>query len=182
MRDYWYTNLTAEFDNNDYFSKRSPDGNYEYEIETPWRAMGNIAFIIGKIALISADYEYVDYSRAELKGYDYGFYNENDAIKSKYKKSHNIRVGGEYKIGQFAIRGGYGFYGSPFATGVNDGKKNYYTGGLGYRDKNFFVDLAYVYSSSKEDYYLYRSENVQVNPVKNKYITNNILLTVGLRY
>jgi hypothetical protein len=182
MRDYWYTNLTAEFDNNDYFSKRSPDGNYEYEMETPWRAMGNIAFIIGKIAVISADYEYVDYSRAELKGYDYGFYNENAAIKSKYEKSQNIRVGGEYKLGQLAFRAGYSFYGSPFVSGVNDGKKNYYTGGLGYRDKNFFVDLAYVYSSSKEDYYLYRSENVQVNPVKNKYITNNVLLTIGLRY
>jgi len=182
MNDYWYSTLTSEFDNDDYFSKSSPQGNYDYDIETPWRATGNIAFIIANVALISADYEYVDYSKAELKGFDYGFYNENAAIKSKYEKSQNIRVGGEYKLGQFAVRAGYAFYGSPFASGVNDGKKNYYTGGLGYRDKNFFIDLAYVYSSSKEDYYLYRSENVQVNPVKNKYITNNVLLTVGLRY
>ncbi len=162
MRDYWYSTLSAEYDNNDYFLKNSPEGNYDYEIETPWRAMGNIAFIIGKVALISADYEYIDYSKAELKGYDYGFYNENAAIKNKYEKSQNIRVGGEYKLGQLALRAGYSFYGSPFVSGVNDGKKNYYTGGLGYRDKNFFVDLAYVYSSSKEDYYLYRSENVRL--------------------
>ena len=182
MRDYWYSSLSAEYDNNDYFQRTSPEGNYDYEIETPWRAMGNIAFIIGKVALISADYEYIDYSKAELKGYDYGFYNENTAIKNKYEKSQNIRVGGEYKLGQLALRAGYSFYGSPFATGVNDGKKNYYTGGIGFRDENFFVDLAYVYSSSKEDYYLYSSENVSVDPVKNKYITNNVLLTIGLRY
>ena len=182
MRDYWYSYLTAEYDNNDYYSQGSPEGNYDYEIETPWRAMGNIAFIIGKVALISAEYEYVDYSKAELKGYDYGFYNENTAIKSKYEKSQNIRVGGEYKLGQLALRAGYSFYGSPFATDVNDGKKNYYTGGIGFRDENFFVDLAYVYSASKENYYLYRSENVSVDPVKNKYITNNVLLTIGLRY
>ena len=115
MRDYWYSSLSAEYDNNDYFQRTSPEGNYDYEIETPWRAMGNIAFIIGKVALISADYEYIDYSKAELKGYDYGFYNENTAIKNKYEKSQNIRVGGEYKLGQLALRAGYSFYGSPFA-------------------------------------------------------------------
>jgi hypothetical protein len=182
MRDYWYSTLSAEYDNGDYLVKNSPSGNYDYDLETPWRAMGNIAFIIAKVALISADYEFVDYSKAEFDGYDYGFYNENTAIKSKYEKGHNIRVGGEYKIGQLALRAGYAWYNSPFAPGINDGKKNYFTGGLGYRDKNFFVDLAYVYSMSNEDYYLYKSENVTVNPVKNKYITNNVLLTVGLRY
>jgi hypothetical protein len=182
LSDYWYTNLTSEFDNNDYFSNRSPDGNYDYDLETPWRAMGNIAFIIAKVALISADYEYIDYSKAELKGYDYGFYYENDAIRNKYQQSQNIRVGGEYKIGQLALRAGYAWYGSPFKSGINEGMKNYYTGGIGFRDENFFIDLAYVYSSSKEAYYLYGSENVSVNPVKNKYITNNVLMTIGLRY
>ncbi len=182
MRDYWYSTLTAEYDNNDYFIKNSPEGNYDYDLKTPWRAMGSVAFIIAKVALLSADYEYIDYSNAELSGYDYSFINENTAIYNKYQSSQNIRVGAEYKIGQLALRGGYAMYGSPFATGINDGKKNYYTGGIGYRDKDFFVDLAYVYSESNEDYYLYSSENIQVNPVNNKYISNNVLLTVGLRY
>lgn len=182
MRDYWYSTLRSEFDNNDNFIRYSPEGNYEYDIETPWRAMGNIAFIIGKVALISADYEYIDYTKAELQSYDYGFYDENSAIRNKYNKTQNIRVGAEYKYGQFAFRAGYASYGSPFAAGINDGQKNYYTGGVGYRDENFFVDLAYVRSDSNEDYYLYSTENIEVNPVKNKYITNNILLTVGVRY
>lgn len=182
MRDYWYTTISSEFDNNDNFVTGSPQGNYEYELETPWRAMGNIAFIIAKYGLVSLDYEYVDYTKASLDAYDYGFFDENNAIRNNYRQSHNFRVGGEYKIDKYTLRAGYAHYGSPFASGLNDGKRNYFTGGVGYRDEIFFVDLAYVYSVNNEDYYLYRSPNIEVNPVKNKLITNNVLLTLGIRY
>jgi len=185
MTDDWYSELSSEFDNNDYYIERSPFGTYNYDLETPWRAIGSISFIIKQSALISADYEYVDYSRAKLRGRGYNsydFYNENAAIRNKYTAAHNIRIGGEYRYDHFAFRGGYAFYGSPFTSGINDGKINYFTGGVGYREKHFFVDLAYVRSVSNEDYYLYGSENVSVNPVKNKLISNNFLITIGFRY
>jgi hypothetical protein len=182
MTDYWYTALASNLEGKGDHTASSPQGNYDYDLKTPWRAMGSIAFIVAKTALLSMDYEFVDYSKASLSTFDYGFYNENDAIKYKYNQSHNIRVGGEYKIDNFGIRAGYAFYGSPFKSGINDGKKNYFTGGVGYRDKYFFIDLAYVYSISEEDYYLYGSDEIKVNPVQNRFNTNNILLTLGLRY
>jgi hypothetical protein len=138
-----------------------------------------------KIALISADYEYVDYSSAKFRSrsvYDYDFYNENNAIRDKYTATQNIRLGTEIRFGHFAIRGGYALYGSPFKPGINDAEKFYYTGGFGFRDKNFYIDLAFVRSESKEDYYLYNSEYVGTNPASTQLITNNVMLTVGLRY
>ena len=185
MSDEWYSELSSEFDNNENLSSISPVGTYNYDLETPWRAIGSVSFIIKQFALISADYEYVDYSKARLRGRGYNsydFYNENATIRNNYTAAHNIRIGGEYRYDHFAFRGGYAIYGSPFTSGINDGEINYFTGGIGYREKYFFVDLAYVRSVSNEDYYLYGSENVSVDPVKNKLISNNFLITIGFRY
>jgi len=106
MTDEWYSDLSTEFDNNDYYSSLSPYGTYNYELHTPWRAMGGVSFVLWRFALISADYEYVDYSQAKLRGSQYDFYEENDAITNKYTESHNIRLGTEIRFGHFAIRGG----------------------------------------------------------------------------
>ena len=71
---------------------------------------------------------------------------------------------------------------SPYPDNINDGEKLTYSGGFGFRDKNFFLDLAFVRSKTKEYYYLYGSEDVNVNPVNNKLYANNLLLTLGFRY
>ena len=112
----------------------------------------------------------------------YSFYNENDAIKSNYAKAHNFRLGTELRFGHFAVRGGAGYYASPFANDINDGEKITFSGGFGFRDKNFFLDLAYVQTTSKEDYYFYGSENVITDPAKNKFSTYNMLMTLVFRY
>ncbi len=182
MRDEWYNQLSSEFDNNDNYSERSPLGNYSYNLETPWKAMGSMGFVIARTALFNIDYEYIDYSGAKFRGSTYGFYDENRTIRNIYRESHNLRMGAEYRIGHYAVRGGGGFSTSPYADNINDGERFHVSGGLGYRDKNFFIDLAYVYTQVKEDYYLYGSQNVTVDPVMNKYIANNFLVTLGFRY
>lgn len=187
MRDYWSTEMETEFDNHEYYSSYSPYGSYDYDLETPWRANASVAIVLWRFMLINAEYEYVDYSIARLRSAGYNYIDENDAVRSKYTEGHNIKLGTELRVGHFALRGGFGYYGSPFANAengekINDGEKLYYSGGFGFRDKNFFVDLAYVRSETNLDYYLYGSENIAVNPVKNEHFTNNVLLTLGFRY
>jgi len=189
VKDYWSTEFYNEAYGSDYSIYYSFGPN-KYKLETPWRAIGGVSFIIKKVALISADYEYVDFGKAKFRNYDfygYNFSEENRTISNLYTKTHNVRVGGEYKLGYFAFRGGFGYYGSPFAKDengirINDGEKLYYTGGLGYRDKHFFADIAYVRSQTEEDYYLYGTEDIVVNPARNQHITNNFLLTIGFRF
>jgi len=181
MRDYWFTRISSEFDNGDAYSEWSPNGSYNYNLETPWRAIGSLSFILYQRALLSADYEFVDFSRANLRAGDYSFYDENTEIRRKYTATHNIRLGGEMRFDQLAVRGGFGYSMSPFADKINDGERYFYTGGFGYREKNFFIDIAYVRSMQKEDYYFYGSPNVSFDPVKNSAITNSLLITLGMR-
>lgn len=187
MNDYWSAEINTQFDNNDYFTSFSPYGSYRYDLETPWRAMGSIGLVLGKFFLINAEYEFVDYTKAKLSAPEYQFFDENQAIKSKYSEGHNFKFGTEFRFGHIALRGGAGIYGSPFAENangqkINDGEKIYYSGGIGFRDENFFIDLAYVGSVSDQDYYLYGTEDISVNPTKQTFHTNNILLTLGIRY
>ena len=41
-------------------------GEYDYQMSTPFRAIGSIAFTIGNIGLISGEYEYVNYNQARF--------------------------------------------------------------------------------------------------------------------
>ncbi|RLD60980.1 MAG: hypothetical protein DRJ05_03590 [Bacteroidetes bacterium] len=182
MQDIWYTEVSSRFDNNETFSSASPEGRYDYQLETPFKAIGSVSVVLWRIALISADYEYIDYSESKLRASDYYFDAENAAIRLKYTQTQNIRLGTEIRFGHFAVRGGAAIYGSPFASGINDGETYYYSGGFGYREKHFYFDLSYTRGISNEDYYLYGSENVRVNPVSNQLISNNVVATLGFRF
>jgi hypothetical protein len=182
MRDNWWSDLSAEYDNGEYYTNRSPNGNYNYELNTPWKAIGSAAVILGRFLIVSAEYEYIDYTSAKLRARDYNFYDENNAIRDKYSVTQNIKLGSEFRIENFALRAGYSIYGSPFKESINDAERTNYSAGFGFRDKNYFIDFGYVLSISNEDYYLYGSENVVVDPVKTERMASNFVVTLGLRY
>ncbi len=161
------------------YSRESPEGKFDYEITTPFRAIGSIAFIIGKMGLVSADYEFVDYSDAQIKAPSESFSEANKAIKNSYTTASNIRIGTEWRFDIFALRAGYALYGNPFKSGLNDGALTSYSGGFGVRDDDFFIDFAYVYTTGKEDYYLYKNAE---NPVTNSFTNQNFLITFGLKF
>jgi hypothetical protein len=181
MNDSWFNSHTTEFVGNRFYES-SPYGNFNYELQTPWKAMGSASVILWRAALVSLDYEYIDYTTAKLKSREYRFTDENRNIREVFTQTHNVKIGSEVKMGQFALRAGFGYNMSPYADEINNAEKLSYSGGFGFRDKNFFIDLAYVRTKSQQDYYLYGTQNVQVNPVDNRYFTNNLLLTLGFRY
>jgi hypothetical protein len=182
MKDTWYSEFTSVADNGEKLTSLSPEGRYNYRLETPFKAIGSVSVVLWRIALISADYEYIDYSNSKLRAPDYYFDSENNAIRSIYTQTQNIRFGTEIRFGHFSVRGGAALYGSPFIEGINDAETIYYSGGFGYRDKHFYFDLSYTRGESTSDYYLYGSENVNINPVSNQLITNNIVATTGFRF
>jgi len=182
MRDYWDRTMQSSFDNGDYYSQISPYGNYRYKMTTPMRLQGSLAFIIGRYGLISGEYEYVDYSSANFRSDYYGFFDENNDISTSYGKGHNYKIGTEWRSGAFSFRAGYAYQNSPYMDGINDGALNAYSGGIGFKDKYYYVDLAYVYTKKVEDYYLYGTENIHVNPVVNELIDHRIQITFGTRF
>lgn len=182
MRDEYSSSMTSYLNNGKSYSWSSPLGAYNYKLETPLRALGGLSFIFAESGLISADYEFVDYSKAKLRAYDYSFNEENQAINAKYGTASNIRIGAEWKMGTLALRGGYAFYGSPYIGDINDGRKQIFTGGIGYRSRYFFLDLSYNYLKTSQDYYMYESENVFVEPALLKTKSNSFMMTIGFKW
>ena len=123
MKDNYTRTMISDFDDGRSYLSSSPNGKFDYELNTPMRIIGSIGFIIGEFGLISADYEFIDYSEARLRAKSYKFFEENDAIQTNYRAQNNIRLGGEVRLEPITIRGGYAIYGSPYKTGINDGER-----------------------------------------------------------
>jgi len=77
------------------------------------------------------------------------------------------------------LRAGFGYYASPYKSGINTGEQYVISGGLGYRGRHYFVDAGYSWSQMKENYYMY--DPALVNPSNNTWNNNNVSLTLGIR-
>lgn len=181
MRDYWQVTTVSYFDNGDRYIKTSPLGNYSYKLVTPLRVQGNLGFIIGNIGLVSADYEFVDYGSARLDSWDYSFSEENRSISNSYTGAHHIRLGTEWRYQVFSFRAGANYFTSPYKNNINDGSQLGFSGGIGLRQNWFFMDLAYAYTGSEEDYYLYNSGGIKATSY-NTLRTHSVLMTLGVKF
>ncbi|BDX36710.1 hemin receptor [Tenuifilaceae bacterium CYCD] len=163
---------------------KSPLGRYEYDFETPFKLIGSFAYIFKNVGLISLDVEHLDYSSMKFRngGDGYSFTNENSAIENTCKSVTNIRVGGEIKIKDFAIRAGYAFYPSPYKSGYLNESSNtsQISGGFGYRSGGFSIDMAYLHTIKKEQYLFYDYNGL--NPVETKMNDGKVLVTLGFRF
>ena len=100
----------------------SPEGLFEYNLSTPWRANASAGIIIGKTGFIGAVVEYVDYANSKYNltvdsdaPGDEEYQNELNAdIKEELASAINFSVGGELALKDFRLRAGYGLTGSPF--------------------------------------------------------------------
>ncbi len=171
---------------------KSKDGFYDYELTTPFRAIASTGFVFYKeengtnvpLASISVEYEYIDYSMARLRASDYTFRDENMVIEKAYTAVGNIRAGAEFRLSSIFLRGGFGYYPSPYKKGYanEDSHRLIYTFGLGIKGQDSYLDIGFVYSQQKEKYFLYDPSVVFNTPAS---ITNQrfgIVATLGFRF
>jgi hypothetical protein len=181
----YYDNITSHFyDPNQYESKNETQ-RYRYTLTTPYRALAGIAVQVKKIALLSADYEFVDYSMARLsKGRDdYNFFDENKGIQNILKSASNLRFGAEFRLNTIYFRGGYSYYGKAFQQDEDNSKTNYKgpSFGIGFRQPNFYFDFAYSNLSGSQKYYMYEDPGY-LEPATIKTVKNTFTATVGFKF
>lgn len=189
INDTYSRGISADFKN----ETITPDdfvGTYDYRITTPLRLMANGAFIAGKSGIISADYEYMDYSTGKLKmsslaGDNYNFEAENAQTRESYRGTHNVKAGLEIRMAKrYRARAGIRYMQSPYAEGELSesvsGPIISYTGGFGYRNGNFYIDLAAIYTQRSESYYAYGSAYIDEAQIINGKV--NVLTTLGWRF
>lgn len=192
IEEYYSTSITdAE---TGYFENKQI-GEYEYNYRSPGRFVASASGLIGKFGIISFDYERCNYSKSKFKEKEHEvegtlyFYTNND-IKNNLKAVNIMRVGLEAKLNeQFSLRAGYKFSTSPLEENyvyTQDMKHSAFSGGIGYKFSNIYIDFAYINSQKEgENWVLPNSGNYiyELNePATYKSRSNNFILTAGFRF
>lgn len=158
-----------------------------YNLNTPLKLGGGATFFFGKNGFVSADVDWIDYSMARLNSNDFNEGPDNDAIKSVYTSTINYRLGGEYKINNFRLRGGYAYFGDPFTASADfDRSSQQISGGIGAKFNNFTIDFALVnrtFNSLYSSYQVLDSTNSNYGPLTE--VKNNVFngfLTLGFSF
>jgi len=168
-----------------------------YQMNTAWKAMLSASYVFREIenvkrqkGFITADIEYVKHKGSRFSSNsetptsnEEAFYKSlGKVIKENYKGAFNFRVGGELKFNIIMARLGFAYYGNPYKDPAFKANNMMLSGGLGYRNNGFFVDLTYAYMIKKNVDLPYRLED-RANTFSNiKQKQGNILLTVGVKF
>jgi hypothetical protein len=156
-----------------------------YRLNTPLKVGGGATFFLGKNGFISADVDWVDYSAANLDSDDINMGPDNFEIQNRYTSTIDFRIGAEYKIDKFRLRGGYARYGDPLSDSTYDRSTQQLSGGAGIRIKNFSIDLAIVsqkFNSLYSSYQVLDNSGNNIGPVteiKNSITNGYLTLSLG---
>ncbi len=144
------------YDTENFNDNGTTENEFTYTLITPMRFVGSMAFVVGRYGILSADYEYINYSQARLRAIEDNFAEQNDRIKTQYNSNHNIRLGAEVRLAPFYLRGGASYYGSPYSTGFMDkGSVTSFSAGLGFKAQKFYMDIAFNRSEYARDYKMF---------------------------
>ncbi|HEU0063587.1 MAG TPA: aromatic hydrocarbon degradation protein [Flavisolibacter sp.] len=171
---------------------------FKYMLVTPYKVLGSISYVLREVedvtqqkGFITADVEYINYKSASFK-VDQNNNNDqatvdylnslDNAIKNAYKGAFNFRVGGELKFTTIMARAGFSYYGNPYKNinGENGNRMNI-SGGLGYRNKGFFMDLTYVQQLNKDVNFAYRLQSAPYYGANIKTSAGSVYLTFGFK-
>jgi hypothetical protein len=203
LTDSYETSITADVEKGSLLSDYSLDytnnepSEFKYSYLTPFKAIGSISYVLREIqdvtrqkGFLTLDVEYVNYKASSFSSADETsdqsttdyLQKLNKAIDNAYKGTFNFRAGGELKFTTIMVRLGAAYYGNPYQNIHGEkGSKLNLSGGLGYRNKGFFVDLTYVHAMNKDVDYAYRLANGPYSGASIKDTRGNVLLTVGFK-
>lgn len=155
----------------------------DYTLRTPMRFTTG-ATLISKIGFISADVEFVNYAKGKYRS-DFAdeFQLDNEDIKADYASVMNYRVGAEYRYQKFRVRGGFNYMTNPLRDTELNRSITSFSGGLGYKEKSFYIDLAAVHSQSDGRRIPYFPGDGRATPVATQeYKSMNYILTLGFTF
>jgi hypothetical protein len=191
LQDNMETRLTANTENfGGVRSVQGQDREYDYTLITPWRAVASATALFGKLGFITLDYEYVAYgsSRFRMDNIDADLERyTNDGIKASYRGASNVRGGVELRLGMLSLRGGIGYYGDPYKKTIENyvnGERWDFSGGLGFRMRQTFIDLGFVHHQykSSDQPYVAPYDNLISPTARLNNRQSNAVLTVGWKF
>lgn len=172
-------------------------GESSYYQYTPWKMILSGSYVFREIenikkqrGFITADIEYLQQGGSRFSSNneapsdnEKSYYNSlNKVIKNQYKGTVNFRLGGEIKFNIIMARLGFAYYSNPYKASSFKASQTLFSGGLGYRDKGFFIDLTYVYLIKKDADVPYRLEDRESIFAAVNQNRGNIVATFGIKF
>ncbi len=149
-----------------------------YDLRSPSSVTGSIAYIFGTKGLLSVDYSSRDYASLQFSPENNETFSANNAeIQDQLDRAATLRIGGEYRINNFTLRGGYRFVESPYQNKVIADDFNGYSAGLGYTWGSTTLDISYDYADRDYSQQLFSTGLTNRASVNNE--RNNVVLTLG---
>jgi hypothetical protein len=186
LMDTFFRSINGANHSRSYYYSASNDYGFTYTLVTPARITASAALFFNKNGFVSADYEYTDYSMARVNSKDVSFFDLNQKARNNLIGVHNIRVGAEYRINQFAFRGGYNLVTSPYKSGLtlNDYGDTYsiFSLGAGFREKNISFDLTWQHLENKSTYTPYSLDDGTATSASVLTTRSNLMLTFATRF
>jgi long-subunit fatty acid transport protein len=125
---------------------------YDYNLKSPGKFTGSMAYVFGQYGLVSFDYTYRGYKNTKLQPSG-NFIQENSDLSNGLRNTNSFRVGTEWKFNILSIRGGYQIVQSPYADSDDADNTKGYSLGLGIKfSRMFALDFAYDNSKYQEQY------------------------------
>jgi hypothetical protein len=150
----------------------------DYRLKTPGKLTGSLAVLFGDTGLLSFDYSYKDFSNTELRpSSDPEFVFQNNLISDNLKAASTYKIGGEYRIEKWSLRGGYRFEESPYENELTLGDLTGYSAGVGYDFGSIKADLSYDHASRTDNPQLYQTGLTNTANIQRDF--SNVLLSVS---
>lgn len=177
-------------------------GEFDYNLSTPFVATFGAMMLFKKHGFISADVDWIDYSRAKFStdadlnsgGFD-TFETENENIGRLFKSALNIRLGGELRLDVFRVRAGAGLYTSALEeeaarylgypntsqTLELNADRLILSAGFGIRQPNYYIDVSFVNQQGEDKLspYVLANPAVYSPTLVNKRSVNAVSVSVG---
>ena len=185
--EYFFESISSSFTDGSRYEFSNDPLRFNYALATPFRVLAGFGIQIKKFALLSADYEFVDYSNAKFSqtGDGYNYSEKNDNIKNSLHSASNFRLGGEFRFNKLYLRTGYGYYGKAFKPGEDNEDLDYrsISGGIGYREQNISIDFGYTNYKYSQISFLYTLDSsFPPASVNLSAIQNMFTVTLGYKF
>jgi long-subunit fatty acid transport protein len=116
-----------------------------YRLQTPSKITGSLAYVFGKKGLLSVDYSRRNYGNTQFKPVNDAYFSGiNTAISNLLTSANELRLGAEYRIQAWSLRGGYRYEQSPYKNKTTIGDLAGYSAGFGYNFGGTRLDLSYA--------------------------------------
>ena len=165
------------------YSAKSPVSSIRYVVRTPRRYRLGLAWTLGKSAVLTADFEEVNYASARFSTSDFSASDVdqiNAEVSSILQAATILRTGLEIRANEeWRVRAGAGYESAPSLGPLDEGHRIWGALGLGYRKDNYYLSTTYRHRVSSEDGMTYASAPYSTTA---RWGTGMLAVTGGVRF